>query len=63
MTPIRSWAKVIQDQRTALNITQGELAAALSVSVPVLRRVEKGLPALAVADLVRVARVLKNRFT
>ncbi len=51
--------QVIQERRTALNITQAKLAAAVNVSVPVLRRVEKGLSALAAADLVRVARILK----
>jgi len=50
--------QTIRDRRTALKISQAALAAALSVSKPVLRRVEQGLTSLPAADLVRVAALL-----
>lgn len=50
--------QTIRDRRTALKISQAAVAAALSVSKPVLRRVEQGLTSLPAADLVRVAALL-----
>ena len=50
---------VVRDRRTAIAMTQETLAADLSISVPVLSRVERGLTSLPVADLVRVAEILR----
>lgn len=50
---------VVRDRRTALELSQDALAANLSISAPVLRRVEQGLTSLPVADLLRVAGILQ----